>query len=78
VIVLSANGFFWPRAAAPIFDETGFSEHRRPLTHEVTTTELQEWLEPQLGLDAAIALVRTMADEHPDLFTDTAKPPTES
>jgi hypothetical protein len=65
-------------AAAPIFHETGLSEHRRPMTHEVSKTELQEWQAPMTGPESARALVRAMADEHPDLFTDTAKPPTES
>jgi hypothetical protein len=67
-----------PAWGLAIFEQIGFSEHRRPRTFEVTTAELQEWLELRTGPEAAIALARTMADEHPDLFTDTAKPPTEA
>jgi hypothetical protein len=67
-----------PKWGLAIYEGTGFSEHRRQLTQKIPTTELQEWLDPRTGPEAAMALVRGMADGDRDLFTDTAKPPTKS
>lgn len=63
-----------PARGPPIFGVTGFVEHWRPFTHDVTTTELQGWLEPMTDADDANRLVGVLLRGHRDLFADPPDP----